>query len=50
MEMTKNQGLERVPPTGEGLAEGSTGLDTYAGKVQVQWGAEPSGALGAFGR
>ena len=34
MEMTKNQGLERVPPTGEGLAEGSTGLDTFACKCK----------------
>jgi hypothetical protein len=53
-EMAKNQELDRVHPTGEGVAagmagaEGSIGLDTYAGKVQVQW--EPDGAVSALGQ
>ena len=51
--MTEDQELVRFHPMGEGAeagmaAEESTGVDTYAGKVRVQW--DPAGAVSALGQ
>lgn len=52
--MADNLEVVRLHPLGDdaeadrGEAEGSSGLDTYAGTVHVQW--EPDGAVSAFGQ